>query len=367
MKYLIAVRDKNIFRDYLCKEREYLSLATFDDEDKSKICDLILKQFLNENQKYSAGDGILKWYYSTALGDDGAIYIVDFRNGRFSEYGTMSEKKFRKVVSKQEAEIKKFAEKARCIKNAYEDNAIVRKKSFIPGYEKCFFADVENGIEIPFRLKKSKGGGKKPLLIYLHGAGCTGSDNVRPLVEFKTSGIKLKEDCFVLIPQCGNYRYDNLGTINVFTMSVGRLVGKLAQTYPIDIDRLYVTGISYGGACAWYSVYNNPGFYAAAIPLMGYFPDADSSAFDPAAFRDAKIWAGHAVDDKVVSADSDATAYKKLKDVCDIRLSLYPTGGHKMMKKFYREERWREWLFSQKRNGDRGARDVKETTRFRDR
>ncbi|HIU81857.1 MAG TPA: hypothetical protein IAB11_05155 [Candidatus Ornithoclostridium faecavium] len=48
-------------------------------------------------------------------------------------------------------------------------------------------------------------------------------------------------------------------------------------------------------------------------------------------------------------ADSDATAYKKLKDVCDIKFSLYPDGGHKMMKKFYREEKWQEWMFAQKR------------------
>lgn len=352
MKYLIAVRDKNIFRDYLCEEHEYLSLATFNDGDKGKIRDLLLKQFLSENQKYSEKDGILKWYYSSALGDDGVVYIVDFRNGRFSEYGTMSEKNFRKAVSMQEAEIKKFAEKARYIKNAYDDNEIVRKRSFIPGYEKLSFVDAENGTEIPFRFKKSKGGGKRPLLIYLHGAGCTGSDNVRPLVEFKTAGVRLKEDCFVLIPQCDNFKADNLATINVYARSVRRLVEKLAQTYPIDTDRIYVTGISYGGACAWYSVYNNPGFYAAAIPLMGYFPDADSATFDPAAFRGANIWAGHAVDDNVVSADSDATAYKKLKDICDIKLSLYPTGGHKMMKRFYRKEKWQQWLFSQKRKGD---------------
>lgn len=349
MKYLIAVREKELFRDYLCEESEFLSLASFSDKDKDRIYDLLLRQFLTENPKYSENDGVLKWFYTGALGDDGIIYIVDFGKRRFSEYGTMSESKFRKAVSMQEREIKKFADKARYIKSAYDKSAIVRKRTFIPGYKKSLFIDAESGAEIPFRIKECKGKGKRPLLVYLHGAGCIGGDNVKPLLEFVSVGINLKEDCFVLIPQCGNLKFDNLGTINVFSAAVVRLVEKLAQTYPIDTDRIYVTGISYGGACAWYSVYNNPGFYAAAIPLMGYFPDADSETFDPSAFSGAKIWIGHAADDSVVPADSDATAYKKLKDVCDIKFSLYPDGGHKMMKKFYREEKWQEWMFAQKR------------------
>lgn len=353
MKYRMTVRDKELFRDYLCEEMEYLSFVSFGDDDKDAIYDLLLKQFLKENPEYSETDGILKWYYSSARGDDGMVYIIDFAKKRFSEYGIMSEKNFRKAVLNHIAEIKRFEEKSQYIKSKFSGNATVRRRSLIPGYKKFSFFDVENGIEIPFRLREAGQNGKRPLLVYLHGAGCIGSDNVKPIFEFRTVGIDLKEDCFVLIPQCDNFKADNLTTINVFSRSVRRLVEKLAQTYPIDKDRIYVTGISYGGACTWYSIYNNPGFYAAAIPLMGYFPDADSDTFDPAAFKGAKIWAGHAVDDTVVSADSDATAYKKLKDVCDIKFSLYPYGGHKMMKKFYRKEKWQEWLFSQKSEGDR--------------
>ncbi len=50
MKYLIAVREKELFRDYLCEESEFLSLASFSDKDKDRIYDLLLKQFLTENK-----------------------------------------------------------------------------------------------------------------------------------------------------------------------------------------------------------------------------------------------------------------------------------------------------------------------------
>lgn len=349
MRYIMAVRDKNLFKDFLCEEREYLHMVSFEDKDKDTICDLLLKQFTINNPGYAGDKGILKWFYETAVDEDYVVYIIDFGNRQFTEYGVIDRDDFRKAVLKQEAELKRFADKAEYIKNTFDKNTIERKSSIATGFSKFTFFDVDNGIEIPFRLKEVKGEEKRPLLIYLHGAGCVGEDNFKQIAEFRSMGIKLTEECFVLVPQSNHFTGNNLSTINLYTKSVGTLVKMLVESYPVDPERIYVTGISYGGACAWYSVYNNPGFYAAAIPLMGYFPDADSETFDPSAFSGAKIWIGHAADDSVVPADSDATAYKKLKDVCDIKFSLYPDGGHKMMKKFYREEKWQEWMFAQKR------------------
>lgn len=349
MRYIMAVRDKNLFKDFLCEEREYLHMVSFEDKDKDTICDLLLKQFTINNPGYAGDKGILKWFYETAVDEDDVVYIIDFGNRQFTEYGVIDRDDFRKAVLKQEAELKRFADKAEYIKNTFDKNTIERKSSIATGFSKFTFFDVDNGIEIPFRLKEIKGEEKRPLLIYLHGAGCVGEDNFKQIAEFRSMGIKLTEECFVLVPQSNHFTGNNLSTINLYTKSVGTLVKMLVESYPVDPERIYVTGISYGGACTWYSVYNNPGLYAAAIPLMGYFPDADSETFDPSAFSGAKIWIGHAADDSVVPADSDATAYKKLKDVCDIKFSLYPDGGHKMMKKFYREEKWQEWMFAQKR------------------
>lgn len=349
MRYIMAVRDKNLFKDFLCEEREYLHFASFEDKDKDTICDLLLKQFTINNPGYAGDKGILKWFYEAAVDEDDVVYIIDFGNRQFTEYGVIDRDDFRKAVLKQEAELKRFADKAECIKNTFDKNTIERKSSIATGFSKFTFFDVDNGIEIPFRLKEVKGEEKRPLLIFFHGAGCVGEDNFKQIAEFRSMGIKLTEECFVLVPQSNHFTGNNLSTINLYTKSVGTLVKMLVESYPVDPERIYVTGISYGGACAWYSVYNNPGFYAAAIPLMGYFPDADSETFDPSAFSGAKIWIGHAADDSVVPADSDATAYKKLKDVCDIRLSLYPSGGHTVMRRFYGREKWQEWMFAQKR------------------
>lgn len=83
---------------------------------------------------------------------------------------------------------------------------------------------------------------------------------------------------------------------------------------------------------------------------MGYMPDTYSSVFRKENFSGARIWAGHAKDDKFVPPDSDVNIYNKIRDVCTIKLSLYDKGGHKMMCSFYRREKWQEWLFSQSRD-----------------
>lgn len=346
MKYRIAVEDKELFAKYLYKEFEYLSLASFGEEDKKEICSLLCKEFYGKNPQYPIGDGIIKWFYSSAVDDNGVLYIVDFGNKKFTEYGRTSCAAFAKAVEMQNAERKRMSEKSRGIKNNFSENSVVYKKSFIPGYKKCSFFDADAGIEIPFRFRVCKGKEKRPLLVYLHGAGSLGNDNLKQFLEFAAVGIKPEEECFVLLPQCDNFTGNNLSTINLYARSVRSLVGVLAASYPVDESRIYVVGCSFGGACAWYSVYDNKGFYAAAIPLMGYFPDADSEVFDVEAFRGAKIWAGHAKDDKVVPYYSDERVCKRISGVCDIRLSLYEKGGHVMMKKFFRSEKWQQWLFS---------------------
>lgn len=349
MGYYAIVTDKDIFRDFVCEEREYCSLIYFEEKDKLTFSDLVLKQFFKENPQYGCGDNILTQFFVNVLNENGVSYIVNLMSGEFTESGRTSVKRFIGSFYRHNAFLAKRKEKSDLIKSRYGQNTVVNKRSPIPAYKKFTYFDAERGIEIPFRFSSGRKKGKKPLLVYLHGAGSTGSDNFRQLAEFMTSGIKLKEDCFVLLPQCSCYTGENVRDINAFTLSVRSLVEKLAQSCPVDTDRIYVTGVSYGGACTWYSVYNNPGFYAAALPLMGYMPDAYSEAFDVRAFGRTKIWAGHAKDDKAVPADSDLNIYRKIKDVCDARLSLYEEGGHRMMKYFYRKEKWEEWMFAQKR------------------
>lgn len=231
MRYRIAVEDKELFAKYIYKSSDRLSLASFEEKDKEEICSLLCKEFYGKHPEYPIGDGILKWFYSSAVDEKGVLYIIDFGKSEFTEYGRVSSATFVKAVERQNQERDKMAKKSLRIREDFSASGIVYEKSLIPRYKKGSFFDVDAGIEIPFRFRVCKGKEKMPLLVYLHGAGSIGSDNVKPLAEFKTVGICLRRDCFVLIPQCDNFRGDNLGTIKVFAGSVKRIVRKLAETY----------------------------------------------------------------------------------------------------------------------------------------
>ena len=142
---------------------------------------------------------------------------------------------------------------------------------------------------------------------------------------------------------------NNIFIIIKYCKAIKKLVEKLSDYAEIDYSRIYIVGASYGGACAWYSLYECPNFYAAAIPLMGYFPTYNSEQFDIKKFENEKIWIGHAENDKAVSIKDDETMFKMLDGAgYNVKMTRYKKFGHKMCGVFLRREKWKRWLFKQK-------------------
>jgi len=103
-----------------------------------------------------------------------------------------------------------------------------------------------------------------PLLLFLHGSGERGDDIEKVKVhgppKLAAAG---KEFPFVLVsPQCpiGN-RWN--------AEELAKLVDEMTNTFRIDRQRLYVTGLSMGGSGTWSLVAAYPEKFAAAMPLCG--------------------------------------------------------------------------------------------------
>ena len=351
--YYIIVSNKDIFRSFIIKESEFYALISFEEKDKQIIFDLLRRQFFLEHPQYPVGDDIISQYNVSVLEESGKLYYADLKNATYVLQGNIKPSVYFGQLSKLDSARAAATQRQREIKEKYRKNTIVRKNSFIPKYKKFSYFDAECGIEIPFRLKTGNSKREKPLLLFLHGAGALGEDNVKQFIEFKTAVGRIKQDCFILLPQQSSvFAEENAENIDVYTKSLRNLIELLAHSYPIDKNRIYLTGISLGGACVWYSLYNCPKFYAAGIPLMGYMPEAYSSVFRKENFAKENIWAGHAKDDKLVPADSDINIYNKIKDICTIKFSLYDKGGHNMMRAFYAKEKWQEWLFAQRKDNE---------------
>lgn len=121
-------------------------------------------------------------------------------------------------------------------------------------------------------------GQKYPLIVFLHGAGAQGTDNVVPLYSlidttlFDLATIAQRR-FFVAAPQISDpnagWGPNNDRTIQWPTHSVVKFTDFLVAGNPIDTDRLYLVGASMGGRGTWGVIGEYPDKYAAAAPCSG--------------------------------------------------------------------------------------------------
>lgn len=166
--------------------------------------------------------------------------------------------------------------------------------------------------EMPYRLFRPQATGKLPLMLYLHGSGGLGDDNLKQLQFNNIFGSRLwllpghqkRFPCYVLAPQTdrGWIRYDlsqkpakelpGFGDGNRLALEI---VDELRHEFAIDEGRIYVAGNSMGGAGVWNMLANRPDFFAAAVICCGAeSPDNGTGSIA------TPLWDFHGDSDEVV-------------------------------------------------------------------
>lgn len=148
-----------------------------------------------------------------------------------------------------------------------------------------------------------KSGKSYPLLIFLHGSGERGNGSPGDLERVKSQGVPKQikngatmcfdvngtEECFIVLsPQTMEWGWAN--TIVSFTEFA-------VDHYPVDADRVYVTGLSMGGKGSWeagYTNHNVPNHFAALAPVSA---DGSTSNMDQIADYHIPVWAFHGSND----------------------------------------------------------------------
>jgi predicted peptidase len=178
---------------------------------------------------------------------------------------------------------------------------------------------------------------KWPLVLFLHGSGERGDD----LEIVKKHGPpKLvsegKSFPFVVVsPQCEKDSRWN-------PHELAKLVDHLANTYRIDRQRLYVTGLSMGGGGTWSLVSEYPKLFAAAIPICGRGDLANVPKF-----AKLPIWIFIGAKDKaetVQNCEQMAAEIKKAGG--EGKLKVYPDLGHDCWTVTYENPEVYAWLLS---------------------
>lgn len=217
---------------------------------------------------------------------------------------------------------------------------------------------------MPYRMLKPqnlKEGVKYPLVLFLHGHGERGDDNIKQLAHgsllFSNPANEDTYPAFVVFPQCEKGRewtapYDERSFMPGAPIPpeseeeriVIELLDDLISNYPIDVDRVYIMGISMGGIGTYDLVVRHPDVFAAAVPICG--------AIDPTRLevaRNVPFFIFQGADDHTVPILAGREAYKALRSAgADVKYREYYGADH--------SETWIDafnntdllpWMFSQ--------------------
>jgi predicted esterase len=165
----------------------------------------------------------------------------------------------------------------------------------------------------------------RPLMLYLHGGGARGTDNVSQIAQ--TPDYMLDEakarGAFLYVPQTADTWASTSMVDYVMTMIDRAVVEKNADT-----NRLYATGYSNGGGGTWSLLSRNHGRFAAALAMSGIIP---APGFNPANLLGTAILALHARDDATVPVARTRTVVDGILAAAGEPLPSYSAAGSNLI------------------------------------
>ena len=186
---------------------------------------------------------------------------------------------------------------------------------------------------------ESKGEQKWPLLLFLHGSGERG-DDLALVTKHGPPKLIAAGKAFpmlVVSPQCPKEKRWNAAEL-------AKLVDELANTYRVDRTRLYVTGLSMGGAGTWSLLSEHPNKFAAAVPICGRV-GADAAA----KLTNVPLWIVVGAKDRAELVASNKQAAEAIEKAGGqrVKLTVYPDAGHDSWTETYDNPALYEWLLKQ--------------------
>jgi predicted peptidase len=209
---------------------------------------------------------------------------------------------------------------------------------------------------------------KYPLVVWLHGAGGRGSDNLSHLDDgvgaFLSYEVQRHQPSFVLAPQCPdsrqwvdmadsgppyvNYELDSVPE-SVWFQLLFQIISELEEKYPIDVNRRYVSGFSMGAAGVWDIITRHPDFFAAAMPVTG---KGDPSKADR--LVSIPIWAFHGKFDPIAPVENTRALAGAIQKAGGTKLKVTELWRkHYILQHVFKDFEPFRWLFQQRKGGSR--------------
>lgn len=241
---------------------------------------------------------------------------------------------------------------------------------WIRAYEPHQFSFL--GRTMPYRLLLPPGyDGKKkfPILLFLHGAGERGHDNVAQLKHgaalFAQPATQAAYPAIIVFPQCaaGDYwsnvnfipgapsyrrlQFRDGGPPTPSMQLAEALFDSLTQALAVEVNRMYVGGLSMGGMGTYELVGRHPGWFSAAFAICG---GADTASAVRLTLPQWYIF--HGLADEVVPAFLSEQMVRSLERTgTRVKYKFYPGIKHDSWTTALAEPDFLPWLFSATKTG----------------
>ena len=170
-----------------------------------------------------------------------------------------------------------------------------------------------------------------PLIVFLHGSG--GGDGVLAGTVKGWSNFPF----IILAPRSPREWW--------LPAAVKADLDEVLAKYPIDRERIYLTGLSMGGYGTWSVVTEYPDLFAAVAPVCGGGEPDQAERF-----KDVPAWIFHgAKDESVPVALGQAMADALRKVNGRVKLTIYPDAGHDSWTPTYTNQELYAWFLLQRR------------------
>ncbi|MDR2921201.1 MAG: prolyl oligopeptidase family serine peptidase [Tannerella sp.] len=183
-----------------------------------------------------------------------------------------------------------------------------------------------------------------PLVIYLHGGSHKGTD----LNKLKEYGLPYlvdqgKDFDFILVsPQCPDNKYWSIDDW------FEPLYIKLLAEYRIDIEKVYLTGISMGGYGAFIVAMDYPDKFAAIVPLCGGCNDSDTIRI--CNLKNIPVWTFHGTADDLIPISETERIVDALNQCKGkIKFTKLKGEGHGIQYLYEKYPKIYKWMLKQQR------------------
>ncbi|WP_165806698.1 PKD domain-containing protein [Chitinophaga parva] len=189
-------------------------------------------------------------------------------------------------------------------------------------------------------------GKKYPLIIFFHGQGELASSS--PLSSVLKNGLpqKINDGLFPTSFTVNNQQYEFIVLCPQFYSWPGsgdaiKFKDWALNNYSVDVNRIYITGLSMGGGEAWGALAENGGSkaFAAAVMVCGYYPPTQALA-KVIAGNNVPVWALHNKVDPNVDPNYSINWVNYINSsvpapAVPARLTIFDASGHDAWTKAY--------------------------------